>query len=142
MKPIEIYEDSIFKQYFPAIAMFGFLIFMILYELINIGSPKYYDIKESFSGIVTSKYVSKSWIYVELNNKEEKQEIKNGFNYEYATPELINFVEIGDIISKNECSDTVYIKRGNDEYHFIQLAYWYNDKSRTIEFKQKYMGRD
>ena len=141
MQLIEENNESIFKQYLPAIVMFAFIIVMAIFEMFKIGSPTQYDIKDSFNGIVTSTYISKSWVYVGLEGSENKQEIKNGYNYAYPTPRLINFIQTGDKVFKNPCSDTVHIIRNDKEYHFIQLAYWYNDESRNEEYRKEYMAK-
>lgn len=141
MALIEEYEDSILKQYSPVFAFFVLLVFMIIYEMVNIGSPTEYQIKRGFQGTVTSKFINKNYVYVGLTDKENKQEIRNAYNYAYEPSQLINFIEIGDQIKKNECSDTVYINRGKDKFYFIQLAYWYNDETRSKEYKEEWMAK-
>ena len=109
--------------------------------MVNIGSPTEYKIKQGFQGTVTSKFVNKNYVYVGLTNKENKQEIRNAYNYSYEQSHLIHFIEVGDKINKNDCSDTVYIKRGDEEFHFIQLAYWYNDETRSKEYVEEWMAK-
>ena len=97
-------------------------------------------LKKGFHGIVESKIVKGSSVYVKFSNQSRRQSIKNGFNYAYDIPHLIDFITTGDEIYKNECSDTVYIQRTSENYHFIQLAYWYNNSSKSEEYKKKYMA--
>ena len=139
MELIKKNKDSTFKKYWPVFAVFVFVTSMIMYEIVNTSNSINYEIKNGFKGIVTSKFINKSWVYVGLLNQTKKQQIDNGYNYAYEIPRLINFINVGDEVMKNECSDTVYIKRGINEYHFIQLAYWYNNESKTKEYKLKYM---
>ncbi len=141
MTLIEEYEDSIFKQYLPVFGVFILLVTIGIYQMVNIGRPTEYMIKKGFQGTVTSKFINKNYVYVGLTNKENKQEIRNGYNYAYKQPHLINFIEIGDKLLKNECSDTVYITRGDGEFHFIQLAYWYNDSTRSKDYKKEWMAK-
>ncbi len=139
MELIEEYEDSVIKDYLPFFGFLVLLVFCVIYEMINIGSPRPYSIKQGFQGTVTSKFVNKSYVYVGLTNAGNKQEIRNAYNYAYEPSHLISFIEVGDEVLKNDCSDTVYIKRGAEDFHFIQLAYWYNDETRTKEYKKEWM---
>ena len=134
MQLIEENNESIFRQYLPAIAVFAMLISIGVFQVIKMGNSTEYQIKNSFKGTVTSKFINKSWVYVGLEGKEKKQEIKDGYNYSYEIPYLIEFIAIGDKVRKSSCSDTVYIERQGKEFHFIQLAYWYNDPTRTPEY--------
>lgn len=138
MELIEENNESVHKQYFPVYALFLLLISIGIYECKSKGSYVEYSIKKEFSGIIESMYFERSQVYLKLNSGDNKIEIESCQNYTYDVPELREFISIGDSIYKNQCSDTVFVKRKGQEYNFIQWATWYNNESKTAEFVLKY----
>ena len=44
----------------------------------------------------------------------------------------------GDRVIKKECSDTLYVIKGYNQYHFLIGDILYNNKERSMEFIEKY----
>jgi len=63
---------------------------------------------------------------LELDNSQ-KISIEHSRNYDYSTPWLNDFLQVGDHLLKNKNSDTLWIKRGVDKYYFV-IGEFINEK--------------
>lgn len=141
MNLIEVHNESNFRRYLPAIGILVWLISVITYEIIMKGNYLDFDVKRNITGVVASKYENKGRAYLQLQGQDRKVQIGRCFNYAYSKFRFCDFVEVGDLVQKNSCSDTLYVTRGKEEFNFIHEARWYNnnDKSKAynLEYKSK-----
>lgn len=137
---IERYEANIYtvKEYLPVIFLFLFLIGLGTYQVIKVGNPSEIKLSTKLDEIVISVFSLKSSIYVKVENREERITIDYSRNYDYEPMELSEFIEPGDRIVKNECSDTLFIMRQGEKFYFLIEDVLLNSTHRSQEFIQKW----
>lgn len=122
------------------------IVFMFLfYKLISIGlirgNSKKVIMDSAFSGVLIKKESEGNDVFVLFEKDSMYWLINSSSNYLYEKPYLEEFLEKGDSISKNKCSDTLYIKRKHHLFYFIIGDRLYNDPSRDENFRKYWSDR-
>ncbi len=113
--------------------------FIIYQGFQKIGSKAIF-LSTEFNERIIDIYKERSYLYLELTNTPGKIKILDSYNYDYeeAGPGMGMMLEINDRVIKNECSDTLYVIKGNEIYHFLIGDRNYNHKSKPKKFIEKY----
>lgn len=131
---IEKYTEKKYtlKEYLPTIFLFFFITGSVIYGIVKKNASEETYLSTEFEGKVEDIYEERGDTYLKLFNKNKRYRINNSRNYKYEKIELYNFLKIDDIVFKNKCSDTLFIKRDEIIYHFIieNLSYNRIDKKK------------
>ena len=131
---IEKYSDKkyTFIVYLLVVFLFFSIIGLVIYSIVKKNSSEETYLSTEFKGKVVDIYEERGDTYLKLFNKNKRYRINNSRNYSYEKIELYNFLKIDDIVFKNKCSDTLFIKRDEIIYHFIieNLSYNRIDKNK------------
>ena len=140
---IERYGGIIYtlREYLAVILLFLVLFSLGIYQIIKVGSPIEIKLSTELDEIVTDVYSLRSRAYVQVENKEERIKIDYSRNYDYEPAELNEFLEIGDKIIKNKCSDTLHIFRNESRFFFLIGDILLNSNHRSKEFVEKWRKR-
>jgi len=140
---IQHYDDdeSRNKEYLLIGLFFLFLLGMMIYEGIRTSNFNNVQMVTEFEGTLIDKFQGRSDIYLQLNNRVSQWKMKNSYNYDYKPKSLYQFVQEGDIIYKEKCSDKIYIKRKDKTYHFLIGDHHYNNENRDSEHIMYYRLR-
>jgi len=95
---------------------------MIIRNPNQIELTKKMGINTSISSIVSDRGTA----FVRLTNSQDIF-IQHSRNYDYKTPWLNDFLQVGDNLIKNKNSDTLWIERGVDKYYFV-IGKFINEK--------------
>jgi hypothetical protein len=144
-KLIKRYEGRryVLKEYLPVIFVFATLIGIGTYQIIRIGEFEEIFLSTEFDEKVIDVYQEKSYLFVLLTNRAKRLEIRNSFNYDYEDEgiDLYSIMKQEDRVIKRKCSDTLFVIKGDKEYHFLIGDRLYNNKEKSKEFIQKWNKR-
>lgn len=137
---IQHYDDdeSRNKEYILIGLLFLFLLGMMIYEGIRTSNSNTVQMATEFEGTLIDKFQQRSDIYLQLNNRASQWKMKSSYNYDYEPKGFYQFIQEGDIIYKEKCSDKIYIKRNDKTYHFLIGDHLYNSTHRSKEDVLKY----
>ncbi|MCB9282648.1 MAG: hypothetical protein H6563_01125 [Lewinellaceae bacterium] len=142
MEFIESYGDRDIRRGYVLVGI-AFLILLIamVYDAIRIGEPYPVIMETKFSGTLERVAQQKSHVYLILDGKSESWEVKDCYNYNYNPSGLMKFLNKGDYLEKHYCSDTLFITRRGEKFHFLIGDSNYNHPGKTEEFKQYWRAR-
>ena len=139
---IEKYDGKKYtlKEYFPFIFLFIFLIGFAIYTVVKKGEFEDVFLSTTFDESVVDIFEEKGNTYLLLTNKDNRYRIEDSRNYAYESAFLYDFIKEKDRVIKNECSDTLFIERSSNKYHFLIGSSSYNREGKSKEFIQKYLN--
>ena len=139
-KLIEKYDGKKYtlKEYLPVIFLFTFLIGFAIYTIVKKGNFVDVYLSTVFDEKVIDVYEEKGNTYLLLSNRNNRYKLENSRNYDYKPAFLYDFLKENDRVIKNKCSDTIYVERNSEKYHFLIGNTFYNNKEKSAEFIQKY----
>lgn len=132
------------REYLSVIFIWSFLIGLIIYHIARIGDYEEIYLSYNFDAEVIDVFPHKSSLYIQISGWENKLEISDSWNYDYAEEEgisLSKIMEVGDRVIKNECSDTIFVVKNDKEYHFLIGDHHYNNPDKPEVFIQKWRVR-
>lgn len=91
----------------------------------------------SFAGKLKDIHQQRRYLYLTIENNL-KHKLENGCNYHYQPRCLSEFLQIGDYVYKERCSDKIYIKRDGKTYDFNIGDRLYNSTHRSKKEVLKY----
>jgi|TARA_B110000091_G_C13609932_1_gene388358 hypothetical protein len=140
---IEKYDGKMYtlKEYLPVIFLFIFLIGFAIYTAVKKGEFEDVFLSTTFDESVVDIFEEKGNTYLLLTNKENRYRIENSRNYAYEPAFLYDFIKENDRVFKNKCSDTIYVERNSDKYHFLIGSTSYNREGKSKEFIQKHLNK-
>ncbi len=122
MDIIETYEKPWFKEpgYIGVAFVFLFLFSLFIYTGYIDSSSEQVTLETKLSGTVKSTFNQRSILYISLSDPTRKVKLTTPSNFEYkeAGFTLMNMIEKGDKILKNENSDTIYLVKNGKSYFF------------------------
>ncbi|MDV7137233.1 hypothetical protein R3X28_00010 [Maribacter sp. TH_r10] len=86
------------------------------------------------TGVINDLNQYKGFTYILLEQENEYWKIDSSSNHDYSEPFIADFLRKGDFLEKSKCSDTLYIIRDNQKFHFLIGDQLYNSKTRSKEF--------
>ena len=110
------------------LAWFGYLTFGIFQN------SKPVNWNTSITGVIEDLNQYKGFTYILLEQENEYWKTDSSSNHDYSEPFVGDFLQKGDFLKKNKCTDTLFILRGNERYHFLIGDILYNSKTRSKEF--------
>ncbi|MEZ4957991.1 MAG: hypothetical protein R2825_30815 [Saprospiraceae bacterium] len=141
----KLIKRYVLKEYLPVILVFATLISIGIYQVIRIGEFEEIFLSTEFDEKVIDVYQEKSYLFVLLTNRAKRLEIRNSFNYDYEDEDegidLYSIMKQEDRVIKRKCSDTMFVIKGDKEYHFLIGERLYNNKEKSKEFIQKWNKR-
>lgn len=121
----------------PSLSFIGITSLLAWYGYLNIGvlnNSNSVNWDTSFNGVLTNLRQYKGFTYVLLEKEKEYWRIDNSRNYDYNEAAIADFIREGDVLLKNKCSDTLFIVRKNQRFHFLIGDALYNSKKHSEKF--------
>jgi hypothetical protein len=139
---IEKYDGKKYtlKEYLPVIFLFIFLIGFAIYTVVKKGEFEDVFLSTTFDESVVDIYEERGDIYLLLTNRDNRYRFEESRNYDYEPAFLYDFIKENDRVIKNKCSDTIYVERNSEKYHFLIGSTSYNREGKSKEFIQKYLN--
>ena len=116
-KPSE--TRTILREYWPVALLFLGFIAIAIYSMVVKNNSKEVYLSTEISGILEDNHHEHGWLYLKLQDQEQRFKVHTGRNYNYSPTGLYEFLENGDQITKRACSDTLHISRGDHQYLFL-----------------------
>ncbi|WBU90808.1 hypothetical protein [Cellulophaga omnivescoria] len=120
-----------------SMSLIGFASLLVWFGYLSFGifqNSKPIILETPITGVINDLYQYKGFTYILLEQENEYWKIDGSSNYDYSEPFIADFLLKGDFLEKNKCSDTLFIKRDNQKFHFLIGDVLYNSKTRSKEF--------
>ena len=127
---------DVLKEFMPVIMMFLILIGVVVNIYINIVDSEDVFLSTQFDEKIVNVFEQKNSVY--LTTKANRYKIEHSRNYDYDPPALSDFLIKNDRVIKLKCSDTIFVERNSNKYHFLIGSTLYNHKEKSKEFIQEY----